>query len=1021
MVLSNSLIPVQTKPSSKNPFIEAKVALKPFIADKVEKIKEKLLQERNPWINKKSIDKRLNKYANDSDTQRLAWINRKETTPLATDQATEMDILKQVQSHRQQAIQRMSTDKSPQPKQIVANLQSYSNNMREEQKLITQMCEERKKNEKTFWSPKLLPTEIDPKDVYPNRSQLIKETSFGKPNLLKSYSVTPALQQVLCHIFKSHFMDTDSEKSICAAIPNAKFLRQKLKEYEHWDFRCLRHPNFDWESSKINEDREKHREACLLFYNGSIEDTQRYCGWRFTGDHRRVQEMLWTIRPVIKEETFNELAPGYIDGVPNFFYANVPYEEFQLYKANATLKNISEHPELVRKQVVKEDSRDLTLTFDERIVDFIQHCGIIQVGIATPELKKPRLYRHGSKKLTDESLPINSIVDAKHTEPEIRFGGTLKRHCTNLYRLRATHPNKHIVGYDDDVCGAFPQRIFHPNVAGANSSLILDRLLACIALHFGSNFGPANLEPICWARIEIAEFLAHNATYMLELNEEVIQLIQVEELKHQSTQKMSNVPLDILNPPAKYDDGITKIKYEMFVDDLLSACVRDTDVIKRMVCASVEALYILLSYPGNINNPELPAAIAIDKFLDRPLGETRISLGTGWDFYSLTIYTPIYKAKRLYDLICSTWHDKRKTFFVLENAKLQGNIIDLLFINPWIRCAYYAILDETKKALRLNRSRVQRQHDFKKLLCEKDDSWLNATNAKKHYAKHKAKNVSIAKAIWRDEHKYVISKRMREEINYVKYQLRRYIKGEVRWQRPISHIVERVNDIGALTDASVKRGLGGWCWTFRIWWQYSWEDIHPDIRKTLINEYLKFKEKLTCINVLELLGIFVAEVAIVVAYNTEFKHKYQWQPTANIGGDNLQANVWSGTKSMANQKARAITKLMSELRMQSNIGFSHPHIEGIENIVADGFSRKDVKDFTKTFKSYSQTEFNLLQQENLGSRPLRLRRFLLEPKILSLMASAILSPSTIDLPKGKLKSWGQISADETISLNSSTK
>jgi hypothetical protein len=203
--------------------------------------------------------------------------------------------------------------------------------------------------------------------------------------------------------------------------------------------------------------------------------------------------------------------------------------------------------------------------------------------------------------------------------------------------------------------------------------------------------------------------------------------------------------------------------------------------------------------------------------------------------------------------------------FVLENAKLQGNIINLLFINPWIRCAYYAILDETKKALRLNRSRVQRQHhDLKNLLCEKDDSWLNAANAKKRYAKYKAKSVIIAKAIWRDKHKYIISKKMCQEIQYIKYQLLPYIKGKVQWQQPISHIVDRINDIGALTDAVVKRGLGRWCWTFCIWWQYSWEDIHPDIRKTLINEYLKFKEKLTFINVLELLGILVAEVAIVV-------------------------------------------------------------------------------------------------------------------------------------------------------------
>ena len=121
---------------------------------------------------------------------------------------------------------------------------------------------------------------------------------------------------------------------------------------------------------------------------------------------------------------------------------------------------------------------------------------------------------------------------------------------------------------------------------------------------------------------------------------------------------MTNVPLDVINPPAKFEDGITNIKYKMFVDNLLSACVRDSETIKRMVCASVEALHILLSYPGKIENPELPAAIAIDKFLDRPLGKTRISLGTGWDFYSFTIYTPKCKAKRLYDLICSTWHNQ---------------------------------------------------------------------------------------------------------------------------------------------------------------------------------------------------------------------------------------------------------------------------------------------------------------------------------------------------------------------------
>jgi hypothetical protein len=123
-----------------------------------------------------------------------------------------------------------------------------------------------------------------------------------------------------------------------------------------------------------------------------------------------------------------------------------------------------------------------------------------------------------------------------------------------------------------------------------------------------------------------------------------------------------------------------------------------------------------------------------------------------------------------------------------------------------------------------------------------------------------------------------------------------------------------------------------------------------------INEYLRFKNKLTYTNVLELLRIFVAEVAMIIAYNTD------------IGGNNLQPNIWSGTKLMANKKAQAITKLMSKLRMQTNIGFSHPHIKGTENIMTGGFSCKVVKDFTNSFQSYSRPELkNLFKQEHLGS------------------------------------------------------
>ena len=114
---------------------------------------------------------------------------------------------------------------------MVTTLQWYSNNRREEQKLITLMCNKRKKNEKTFWPVKKLPIETDISVVYPSRGTLIKETAFGKPNLLNSYTVVPALSQVLCPILKGAYLDPDDLGNLFKAVPRSKYLHDKIQEY----------------------------------------------------------------------------------------------------------------------------------------------------------------------------------------------------------------------------------------------------------------------------------------------------------------------------------------------------------------------------------------------------------------------------------------------------------------------------------------------------------------------------------------------------------------------------------------------------------------------------------------------------------------------------------------------------------------------------------------------------------------------------------------------------------------------
>jgi hypothetical protein len=89
---------------------------------------------------------------------------------------------------------------------------------------------------------------------------------------------------------------------------------------------------------------------------------------------------------ILKEETFTALAPGYIDGIPNFLHAEVPSHEYFKYKDTATLPNIRKAPELVEKQLIKEDSRDLSQLVDARYADFFS-----QIPVSFPlESRRPR-------------------------------------------------------------------------------------------------------------------------------------------------------------------------------------------------------------------------------------------------------------------------------------------------------------------------------------------------------------------------------------------------------------------------------------------------------------------------------------------------------------------------------------------------------------------------------------------------------------------------------------------------------
>jgi hypothetical protein len=356
------------------------------------------------------------------------------------------------------------------------------------------------------------------------------------------------------------------------------------------------------------------RLAAFFHYDFDIPSVIKYCGWRWTGEHRRTEEILFWLRYILSADLFKNLKAGYIYGTPNKMVSDNDehtYTNYLRYRRSGNLRSIAEAPELVMKQFVKEAARDISMLLPAYIADFTQHIGLIPLGIVLEEHKKPRLYRHASKKLDNNSLPVNELVNAE-TEPDIHFGTVPQEYIEYLWRIRASYPQQRILQYTDDLASCFNQRQTAPNLVGANASIWDKYLILPVGMHFGGTWGPANNEPVALARAEICMYLFNNCTYQLGLNRKVLSHVKV--LLPDLKTPLAQATLDTPSQVQTNTDGSFKLEYKMYIDDAQSAIPDNVpNGANRLVASSIESCYILLGYPGPIHDPIITPVMAWDK------------------------------------------------------------------------------------------------------------------------------------------------------------------------------------------------------------------------------------------------------------------------------------------------------------------------------------------------------------------------------------------------------------------------
>jgi hypothetical protein len=110
--------------------------------------------------------------------------------------------------------------------------------------------------------------------------------------------------------------------------------------------------------------------------------------------------------------------------------------------------------------------------------------------------------------------------------------------------------------------------------------------------------------------------------------------------------------------PAKLDSldlpwPKNQCNFEMYIDDLGSATLDSLNHHKawKMVASSIKAEYLLLSYPGPMEAPTLPAIAAFDKLFKKPVSERHTLVGIEIDSCRMLCLVPKEKVERFLKLL----------------------------------------------------------------------------------------------------------------------------------------------------------------------------------------------------------------------------------------------------------------------------------------------------------------------------------------------------------------------------------
>ena len=444
--------------------------------------------------------------------------------------------------------------------------------------------------------------------------------------------------------------------------------------------------------------------AAAISFNCAPARLLRWLGGEFYAAHRPTSHLRVLLAPSCTPDHINEVIRVLSGHSPRRLFGegtDANLREYLEYGNHASVDG-EDAAFAVNKVVDKDDRAQFVVTLPRWMWRFIPHLHLTPLGLL---LKggKARLLFDARFRPSPESFSLNDVTRASDELP-VAYGTAFVRHLRQIFNLRISFPAEDILLWDDDVKGAFRLAKYHPDVAAAFSFAFGEHLFVPVGNTFGSNTSPQTFDVVAAARSRLAHFLAgasrrgiHPST-SFSIEDRIVFPAPPPAVSGLFTPAVA----DDRNPGVPVFMGTAPpAPHNMFVDDNLVANIRGC--ILADINASIESLFLLLGFPEEALRP---MAIAMDKFVDRPLSHLRLQLGFMIDTRSMRVFLPLSKVEALLqqlDLFCV----RRMTFLPLEAAALLGVLVHASTVCPWARHVTIALRRDLCAALRASKAALE--------------------------------------------------------------------------------------------------------------------------------------------------------------------------------------------------------------------------------------------------------------------------------------------------------------------------